>query len=240
MRKIAITAVGLFVCLCWPGWTGPRADVRSAQVSASRWRGGPARGMEEQEDVGTLQGNERFLRQNRRDVRLRGPRHGECSDSSVRCRPGLGPDARLHAGSDAPRGSLRTVNQPLPPARRGTLTIRGWTSVWNRLRSPDTTLAAQRALETLARSPQLSGTSRIAVSVAGRTAILQGEVPSAADRELAEILLTFEPGISAIQNELQVNPLLQETEDSLSAMRERQAPRETWKTLSHGARSQRA
>ena len=67
--------------------------------------------------------------------------------------------------------------------------------------------------------------------MAGRTAILQGEVPSAKDLEMAELLLSFEPGISAIQNELQVNPDLQEAEDSLSALRRQQTPQEAWMTL---------
>ncbi|MHB9080346.1 MAG: hypothetical protein ACYC3X_22965 [Pirellulaceae bacterium] len=72
----------------------------------------------------------------------------------------------------------------------------------------------------------------------GRTATLRGEVPSAADRDLAELLLTFEPGISTIQNELRVNPDLQESEDSLAAIRQRQTPRETWTEMSHPAHSQ--
>ncbi len=97
---------------------------------------------------------------------------------------------------------------------------------------------ARRALATLARSPEMSGPSRIAVSMEGRTAILQGEVPSVKDRDLAEILLSFEPGISAIQNELQVNPDLREAEDSLSAIRRQQTPQEAWTTLSHGSHSQ--
>jgi hypothetical protein len=92
-------------------------------------------------------------------------------------------------------------------------------------------LPARRALDTLVRSPQMSGPSRIVVSMAGRTAILQGEVPSARDREMAEILLSFEPGISTIQNELQVNPDLLEAEDSLSALRRQQLPQEAWPTL---------
>jgi hypothetical protein len=42
------------------------------------------------------------------------------------------------------------------------------------------------------------------VSVDGRTATLRGEVASRTVRDLAEILTRFQPGISAVQNELQV------------------------------------
>ncbi len=50
------------------------------------------------------------------------------------------------------------------------------------------------------------GTSRIEVSVAGGEAILRGEVPSARDRKLAELLMRFEPGIVSVQNQLVVRP----------------------------------
>ncbi len=47
-------------------------------------------------------------------------------------------------------------------------------------------------------------TSSIEVSVEGRVATLRGEVVSAADRRLAELLAGIEPGISAVRNELRV------------------------------------
>jgi hypothetical protein len=122
------------------------------------------------------------------------------------------------------------MNQPAPLPTRGTLYYPRLEVSFDSM-AEDTTVLGQRALETLARSPELSGPSRIAVYVEGRTAILLGEVPSARDRELAELLLSFEPGISAIQNELQLNPDLQETEESLAALRQRRAPREAWTVL---------
>jgi hypothetical protein len=56
-----------------------------------------------------------------------------------------------------------------------------------------------------AASPR-AGTSRIEVSVAGDVAILRGEVASARDRKLAELLVGFEPGIAAVKNQLVVRP----------------------------------
>ncbi len=58
----------------------------------------------------------------------------------------------------------------------------------------------------LAECPQLHATSPIEVSLAGRTAIVRGTVASAQDRFLAQQLLLFEPGISAVQNELRIQP----------------------------------
>lgn len=63
-------------------------------------------------------------------------------------------------------------------------------------------LLAQR----LAGCSQLHAIGPIEVSMAGRTAIVRGTVASARDQFLAQQLLLFEPGISAVRNELQVQP----------------------------------
>jgi len=52
--------------------------------------------------------------------------------------------------------------------------------------------------------PFRAGTSPIAVSVADGVATLRGEVASAQDRKLAELLVRFEPGIVSVQNQLTV------------------------------------
>lgn len=52
--------------------------------------------------------------------------------------------------------------------------------------------------------PFRAGTSPIAVSVADGVATLHGEVASAQDRKLAELLVRFEPGIVLVQNHLTV------------------------------------
>ncbi len=58
----------------------------------------------------------------------------------------------------------------------------------------------------LADCPELHSTGPIEVSLAGRTAIVRGTVASARDQFLAQQLLLFEPGISAVRNELQIQP----------------------------------
>jgi len=71
-------------------------------------------------------------------------------------------------------------------------------------------LAAGRVNEELSRrlrlTPGLEPTNRIEVSVEGRTAMLRGEVASERDRSLVERLILFEPGISAVRNDLVVKP----------------------------------
>ena len=53
---------------------------------------------------------------------------------------------------------------------------------------------------------------------------------------MQRLLLSFEPGISAVRNELVVNPELRPAEDSLQAIRDRADRRgEKWTTLSHGS-----
>lgn len=52
--------------------------------------------------------------------------------------------------------------------------------------------------------PGVRWTSPLEVTVDGRTAILRGAVASERDRELAEALVQFEPGISEIQNDLEI------------------------------------
>lgn len=56
----------------------------------------------------------------------------------------------------------------------------------------------------LQETPVLRTTSPIAVSVEGRTATLRGEVASERDRELAQQLALFEPGIDGVRNLLTV------------------------------------
>lgn len=199
-------------------------------------RPGPG-ALEQQQEVGTVQGSERFLRSNRSPLDFVGrdlaevPRFVGMLQGRTR---GQTPSSTQGLTRRVDRST--SVNQPALPAHRGMLyPPRLDISLLPPL--SDQSVAAENAKETLARSPQLSGSSRIEVSLAGRTATLHGEVPSAADRAMAEVLLTFEPGISSIQNELQVNPQLQESENSLSALRRRQKPQVRWEELSHGAHS---
>ncbi len=68
------------------------------------------------------------------------------------------------------------------------------------------TAVSDRLARRLQAASPRAGTSRIEVSVAGDVAILRGEVASARDRKLAELLVGFEPGIAAVKNQLVVRP----------------------------------
>jgi hypothetical protein len=54
--------------------------------------------------------------------------------------------------------------------------------------------------------PALKGKGNIAVVMEGDTLVLQGQVQSAADRKLAEDLLSLEPEVTQVRNELEIVP----------------------------------
>lgn len=184
------------------------------------------------EDVGTLQGTERYLRRNRRPEDFVG------SDSR---------EARRYVGALQSRargivplttqGLTRRIdrsealNQPLAPPKPGMPYYPRLELSFGSAQMSGSDLPAHQALDTLARSPYLSDSSHIEVLMAGRTAILRGAVLSATEREIAEMLLSFEPGISEIRNELQVDPALREGRGSLAEVRRQVSPQQKWTTL---------
>lgn len=163
--------------------------------------------------VGELQGNERFIRGNRNPRAFVG---ADVQDASgfVGLEQGrtAGPVASAVSGIEN-RVERRRVNQPL---RRPTSREMYQPLIELGFATPTRDAASQAALEEqiigdlrqLAASGRLTsspdGLPRILVSVAERTATLQGEVASAADRDLAESLVLFSPGISRVENQLQV------------------------------------
>jgi len=237
MRSLLLTTImiaGAWTAVPPAGALGQLFGPRRLGQSLAR-RPGPG-AVQTQEDVGSLQGNERFLRQNRRPTDFVGPDIRELQrfigvlQGRVR---GQVPSSTEGLRRRVDRSA--TMNQPLAPPPKG-IPYYPRLDVNIEVPAPRTELLEQSALDTLARSPQMSATSRIEVWVEGRTAILLGEVPSARDRDLAAILLSFEPGISEIRNQLRVNPDLPPSPESLGALRARQEPREAWTTMSHGSR----
>ena len=146
------------------------------------------------QDVGTLQGNERFLRRNRNRTDFVGPDLRELARFIGRLEGRVqGQTRTMTQDLRKPTDRTAAVNQPLPIAPKGQL-------YYPRL-SPGFPVppvnggwVEHQIVDMLARSPRLSATSRIEVSVEGRTATLRGEVPFEADRDLAELLASFEPG----------------------------------------------
>lgn len=192
--------------------------------------------LEEQESVGTLEGNERFMRDNR-DVDTFVGRDIEDMERFIGHLQGT-LDALAGSSVDGVRRRIDrsgTINQPVSPTGimqnqiyypRIDLNVPAGESLGVASGSVESSV-----LDTLARSSRMPGSSRLSVSVEGRTATLRGEVPSADARGLAEVLLSFEPGVSSIRNELEVNPDLEPGPGSLQARRNRLESRESWVTL---------
>lgn len=67
-----------------------------------------------------------------------------------------------------------------------------------------TAAATSRLQVRYANLPALKGKSRIEAVMEGDTLVLRGQVQSAADKELAEDLLSLEPGVGQVRNELEI------------------------------------
>ena len=156
------------------------------------------------EEVGTLQGNERFIRGNRRGGDFVGTDSQDRNDfvgsqqapTSGQVRSAVS-DLRERPGATANRSQ-----RPYAGRSRGMYAPQMRVGFKFTPRSP---VAIHSALaRRLNASAAIRPTSPIGVSLEGRTATLQGEVASERDRILAQQLALFEPGISAVRNELTV------------------------------------
>ena len=68
------------------------------------------------------------------------------------------------------------------------------------------TARSQKFAARIPKIPSFKGVSGLSVQMAGETAVIRGTVQSEEQRELVERLAKLEPGISGVQNELQVVP----------------------------------
>ena len=161
--------------------------------------------------AGTLTGAERFVRGNRRagefvginsragqdfvgrDPSAEGGRSGNVSTSRGRQRtPGAG------------RRSGSRLNPRLRPVKPGFM-YHPRLDVAFQVDPPPTAWRADQLKSRLEQSLQGFVDQPFEVTVEGRTATLRGVVDSQDSRELAEILATFEPGISQVENQLTVD-----------------------------------
>ena len=152
-----------------------------------------------------LRGNERFLRANRRpgnfvgaDARERrefvGVQQSEAPEPvAPELTPLPGGRSPLIADLATPFGRRAGVYEPR--------LIVGFATA-----SPPAGEVNETLTRRLRSIPGLDPANRIEVLVEGRTAALRGEVVSERDRTLAEQLILFEPGISAVRNDLKVRP----------------------------------
>ena len=185
--------------------------VASAQMFGNRTLGRPItrptqRGgvgqAQATENVGQFQGNERFVRGNRT------------------ARDFVGSDAlerRTFVGQQgaAVQGPVISAIRDLRPQREVNLNQAMRKLSTRQMYNPrlqvqfdfertSGEVLSDRIMTQLQRTETLTWTSPIEVSVADGTATLRGMVASARDREMAEQLVRFEPGISAVKNDLVV------------------------------------
>ncbi len=68
--------------------------------------------------------------------------------------------------------------------------------------APTPTVVSSRVQNRIARIPRIQEMGSVNVQMEGQTAVLQGQVASAQDRDLVARMLLLEPGISDVRNEL--------------------------------------
>lgn len=182
------------------------ADCSAQLFGGSRQLGQPIEARQQSRaesataDAGRIQGNERFLRSNRRRGDFvgsdrferrgfvgsqQGSANGPVLPSVVGVRPGRDRSAQINRPLTVPPRS-----KPYHPR----LTI-GFDS-------PIATgiLPGSQLLLELENPDFFSSSNQFEVSVEGRTAILRGVVADERERDLVELLVSFEPGISAVRN----------------------------------------
>jgi hypothetical protein len=154
------------------------------------------------QNAGGLTGDRRFLRSNRR--------RDDFIGRDIAAGQGFVGEARGRTEGRVPPATLTlqeepvvNVNTPLPaPARSGIYPPRlriGFDVTASAEASPSQSLQSL-----LSRALGLGPAAPIVVEVNDRTVTLRGEVPSARDREMAALLVAFEPGVESVRNELQV------------------------------------
>jgi len=179
-----------------------RAQMFGSRTLGSPLSRRPSPGAVDSESVGSIQGNERFLRGNRNSTDFVGTDRTEVRDfvgleqSAVTGRVRSAVEGlRIERAANANRQRAATGPTPLgiyepklriafdyaPPA-------------------PET--LAETIREDLQAAQGLEKLGSISVSVEGRTATLRGEVASERARKLAESFVLFEPGIERVRNEL--------------------------------------
>ncbi|MEC9093916.1 MAG: BON domain-containing protein [Planctomycetota bacterium] len=144
--------------------------------------------------AGQIQGNERFLRSQRRQNFV-GSEQGRTSGRIA------SPTGGIRKFSDR----TDQINKPVPALKKKELypaKIILPSSFFSNRQTP---------AQNLAKGVQLTDAFRekindsIEVSVEGRSATLRGVVSSSREKSIAELLLHFEPGIDEIQNEISIS-----------------------------------
>ena len=194
---------------------GLSCGTAQAQLFGSRTLGSPLRNDSADRALGAsvdgtssgmLQGSERFLRGNRsRNDFVGSNRSDQTGFVGAGQAIGVGRVQSATEGLRIDAADTQRINRPLPrQPRRG--------MYYPRLEiafdvSDDISLRTEvtPSLRIRQRVTKVAG-DNIELTLADRTAVLRGTVESQHDADLATRLLSFEPGIDHVQNELQVRP----------------------------------
>ncbi|MFN6207475.1 MAG: BON domain-containing protein [Planctomycetota bacterium] len=154
-----------------------------------------------------VQGNERFIRGNRRASDFVGADNREAQGfvGQVNAANLNAAQVPTTLGTQRRPNQAPQINRPAQRHRPNTLHYPPLELGFQPEPEAVQQLAASAA-ERIAQSLDERFGSRIEVSVEERTAILRGEVDSADASRLAALMAGFEPGISTVRNELRVNP----------------------------------
>jgi len=200
--KIFSLNVTFILLICFSGLSNTHAQLfgpRSLGTPRSS-RSGQA------SEVGSVSGGERFLRQNRNRRSFVGADSVEGTGfvGSVSAK-GAG---RIRSSIERLPNTTRNIASVNPPQKARTAGKLYPAPLVVAFEVPATPpQMVQREVE--GRLVNLIGnhaSEHIEVSLAGRTAILSGLASSEHEKRLAENLLLFEPGISLVENHLQVAP----------------------------------
>lgn len=158
---------------------------------------------QEQQDAGQVTGSERFLRENRQPGQFVGSDSGDANNFFSQ----LGSQAFGQGLNNLAANANRNQNSRGQSGRSQRQPFRTKLRIGFDYKKVAPTKLTAKLDQRLSKAIMDRRLGEIEVAVVGRTAVLTGAVPSAADRALAERLVSLEAGISAVQNDLAVVPL---------------------------------
>lgn len=157
------------------------------------------------ESIGQVTGTERFLRGNRAAGDFVGTDSGDRAGFVGSDASNSGPIQSATTGSlvrttTGPAINRTRVRSPAPYMYEARLRV-GFN-----VNPQSSAMQETKVIQRLTRVRAIDPASSIAVQLEGSTAILSGTVGSGREKDLAGLLLTFEPGISNVKNDLVVRP----------------------------------
>jgi len=181
------------------------STAQSQSVGTSQNRGS------DENEVGILLGNERFYRGNRTVTDFVGRDAQDVQDfvgvqqteaAGVAADTGVRIESAISEELLEPPAEVDVNLPPPPPSPTSLYSPR--LRVGFRFSRPPGDEVSKDLIRRLQASPRLHLTTPLEVSLEGETATLRGEVASPRERTLVELLVSFEPGISKVENELTV------------------------------------